>query len=264
MPRTNDGRLTFHEAGSGPGLVFLHGIGGSADAWRGQLDHFGPARRAVAWDAPGYGGSAPLTEATIPALAQALLAFIAQLGLRRPVLVGHSIGGMVVQELLAAQPDAAGAVVLAQTSPAFGSRDGAWQAEFVRARLEPLEAGQTMAQVAEAAVAGMAGPRADPAGLAVARDCMAAVPAETYRAMVHAMVGFDRRDALGRIAVPALVLAGSEDTNAPPPMMERMASRIPGARYAVLDGCGHLANLEQPAAFNAALDGFLVSLEQSA
>ena len=257
-------RFTYEESGEGPAILFLHGIGGSAAYWRGQLAHFGRTHRALAWDAPGYGGSAPLGEASIPALAEALLAFMAQTGLASPVLVGHSIGGMVVQEALAIQPDAARAVVLAQTSPAFGSRDGAWQAEFVRARLAPLEAGQTMAQLAEASVAEMAGPSADPAGLAAARECMAAVPPASYRAMVHAMIGFDRRDALGRIAAPALVLAGSDDANAPPAMMERMASRIPGARFAMLDGCGHLANLEQPAAFDATLDDFLHSLERHA
>ena len=55
----------------------------------------------------------------------------------------------------------------------------------------------------------------------------------------------------------ALVLAGGTDTNAPAPMMRRMAERIPGAAYVCLDGAGHLANLERPAAFNRALRAFL-------
>jgi 3-oxoadipate enol-lactonase len=57
--------------------------------------------------------------------------------------------------------------------------------------------------------------------------------------------------------VPTLLLSGAKDNNAPAPMMAKMASYIPGARYVELDGVGHLANMERPAAFNAALDDFL-------
>ena len=66
---------------------------------------------------PGYGGSAPLPTVSIAALADALQGFLRQIGAIKPILVGHSIGGMIVQQLLAKNPDIAGAVVLAQTSP---------------------------------------------------------------------------------------------------------------------------------------------------
>ena len=69
---------------------------------------------------PGYGGSAPLTVVNIGSLAAALQDFLQQVGATKPILVGHSIGGMIVQQLLAKSPDIATALVLAQTSPAFG------------------------------------------------------------------------------------------------------------------------------------------------
>jgi 3-oxoadipate enol-lactonase len=72
-----------------------------------------------------------------------------------------------------------------------------------------------------------------------------------------ALLGFDQRDALKRIAVPTLVLSGSKDNNAPAPMMAKMASYIPSATYVELEGAGHLVNLERPGIFNAALDQFL-------
>jgi 3-oxoadipate enol-lactonase len=72
-----------------------------------------------------------------------------------------------------------------------------------------------------------------------------------------ALLGFDQRNALRDIAVPTLVLSGSKDKNAPAPMMAKMASYIPSATYVELEGVGHLANLERPGAFNAALDTFL-------
>jgi 3-oxoadipate enol-lactonase len=72
-----------------------------------------------------------------------------------------------------------------------------------------------------------------------------------------ALMGFDLRHLLKEIAVPTLVLAGSRDNSAPAPMMAKMAGFIPNASYVELEGVGHLANLERPAAFDAALASFL-------
>jgi len=206
---------------------------------------------------PGYAHSVPLPLVTMEALAAALAGFIKALGLDRPVLVGHSIGGMVVQRLLAEAPHVARAVVLAQTSAVFGSRDPAWAEQFIESRLGPLDAGKSMADIAPGSVRAIIGEGADPEGVQRAIECMAGVPDSTYRDMVLAMPGFDQREALARIAVPTLLLAGSADKNAPPSGMERMAQRVPGARYVVLEGVGHLAYAERPLAFNDALDAFL-------
>jgi 3-oxoadipate enol-lactonase len=256
---TRDGRLGYEAAGD-PALqplLFLHGIGGAARAWRGQLAAFSDRYRAIAWDMPGYGGSAPLAKCSIAALADALQDFLQQVGATMPILVGHSIGGMIVQQLLAKSPHIASAVVLAQTSPAFGKPDGEWQKAFIEARLGPLERGETLVSLAPTLVKELVGDDPDISGMELARDCMASVPEPTYRATMLALMGFDLRDALKNISVPTLVLSGSKDKNAPAPMMAKMASCIPSATYVELEGAGHLVNLERPGEFNAALDRFL-------
>jgi 3-oxoadipate enol-lactonase len=257
--KTKDGRFSYEAAGSDdlPPLVFLHGIGGAARAWRRQLAAFGDRYRAIAWDMPGYGNSVPLPAVSIPALADALKEFLREVGAVKPVLVGHSIGGMIVQQLLTQDPIIAETVVLAQTSPAFGKPDGDWQKEFLEARLGPLDRGATMAQLAPKLVAELVGDACDPDGLALACECMASVPEASYRAAMMAMPGFDLRKALGQICIPALVIAGTLDNNAPAPMVKKMAGFIPNATYVELEGVGHLAALEQPAEFNAALNDFL-------
>ena len=68
--------------------------------------------------------------------------------MQRPVLVGHSMGGMVAQTMLRRRPEAYAAAVLACTSPAFGNADGDFQKKFVADRLGPLDAGKTMADLA--------------------------------------------------------------------------------------------------------------------
>ncbi|HVV43018.1 MAG TPA: alpha/beta fold hydrolase [Nitrobacter sp.] len=260
--KTSNGRFGYEAAGDPQAtpLVFLHGIGGAARAFRGQLAHFSDRFHAIAWDMPGYGGSQPLANVSIPSLAVALQDFLRDVGASKPILVGHSIGGMIVQQVLANSPTIAHAVVLAQTSPAFGKADGDWQKSFIDARLGPLDRGATMAQLAPSLVKELVGDNPDAAGMDVARDCMAAVPEASYRAMMLALMGFDLRAALKNIAVPTLVLSGAKDNNAPAPMMAKTASFIPGARYVELAGAGHLANLERPDAFNAALDDFLKAM----
>jgi len=257
--KTGDGRFTYEVAGdpAKTPLVFLHGIGGAARAWRGQLDAFGDRYRAIAWDMPGYGGSSPLPTVSIATLADALQDFLAQLGAIKPILVGHSIGGMIVQQWLVRHPNAASAVVLAQTSPAFGKADGDWQKSFIDARLGPLDRGETMVSLAPTLVKELVGDDPDASGRALARDCMANVPEDSYRASMLALLGFDQRQALKEIKIPTLVLSGSKDKNAPAPMMAKMAGFVPSASYIELEGVGHLVNLERPTAFNAALDQFL-------
>ncbi|SHL47232.1 3-oxoadipate enol-lactonase [Bradyrhizobium lablabi] len=257
--KTSDSRFSYEAAGNAasPPLVFLHGIGGAARAWRGQLETFSDRYRTIAWDMPGYGGSAPPAQFSIPGFADALQDFLQAVGATKPILVGHSIGGMIVQQLLAKNARIAAAVVLAQTSPAFGKPDGDWQKSFIAARLGPLDRGETLASLAPSLVKELAGDNPDPSGMELARDCMAAVPEATYRATMLALMGFDLRGALKNISVPTLLLSGSKDNNAPAAMMAKMASYIPSASYVELEGVGHLANLERADAFNAVLDQFL-------
>src|SRR5579871_6648784 len=94
--KTKDGRFGYEAAGDPrkPALVFLHGIGGAARAWRGQLESFGNRYHAVAWDMPGYGRSKLLATASIATLADALQDFLTQIHAHDTTLVGHSIGGM--------------------------------------------------------------------------------------------------------------------------------------------------------------------------
>ena len=258
--KSSDGRFAYLAAGDPKRtpLVFLHGIGGAARGFRHQLEFFGDRYHAVAWDMPGYGGSTPLETVSIATLADALGQFLREFSdSPKPILIGHSIGGMIVQQWLVNNPLSAEAAVLAQTSPAFGKPDGDWQKAFVDARFGPLDRGQTLASLAPSLVSELVGDDPDPAGMELARDCMGSVPEPTYRAVVQALIGFDLRHALKSIRIPTLVLSGSKDNNAPAPMMAKMATYVPGAGYVDVEGAGHLVNLEQPDKFNAALDKFL-------
>lgn len=257
---TNGGTLR-GTAGTGPAVIFVHGIGGAARIWEPQIAAFTAAgNHPVAIDLPGYGIRPPVARLDFEDLASDLEATVAQLNLDRPVLVGHSMGGMVAQVALRRRPQGYRAVVLSNTSAAFGNPDGVFQQQFVADRLAPLNAGADMAQLAASMIDRLVGPSPDPAGRALAVEVMSAVPATTYRAAVQCLVAFDERANLGRLGVPVLCLACERDRAAPAAVMERMAAKIPGARYVCLAGAGHLPNLEVPAAFNAAVIEFLRDL----
>jgi 3-oxoadipate enol-lactonase len=238
-------------------LVFLHGVGGGHHAWDRQLPFFAARGYAShAWDQPGYGHTPPVEPYDLEQVAASLRRLIDSLA-GPVILVGHSMGGMVAQEAYARNPARIAGLVLGFTSPAFPGGGSEFTRKFIEDRIAPLDAGKTMADIAERLMPSMRGRRSDPEGYAQARRIMSEVPPETYRKAVRLLTTFDRRRDLARIAVPTLLVAGSDDRTAPAPVLERMAREIPGAEFVALEGCGHLGPMDQPDEFNAALAAFL-------
>jgi 3-oxoadipate enol-lactonase len=239
-------------------LFLLHGIGGGKEAWASNLPAFAQAGyRVLAWDMPGYGASSTIEPYTIDLLARSLVRLIDHVGARRNLVLGHSMGGMVAQEAVALFPNKIQGLLLSGTSPSFGRQGGAWQQQFLSSRFAPLDTGLGMAGLANNLVPGMMAGNASDEARAAAIAVMARVPEASYRAALGAIVSFNRLDNLPRIDLPVLCLAGEHDSNATPLTMQKMAQRIAGASYLCLPGVGHIANVEQPLAFNDAVLGFL-------
>jgi 3-oxoadipate enol-lactonase len=253
------GLPAFTESGQGStAVLLLHGIGGGQNIWLNTADALATAGyRVLRVDLPGYGLSAGLQAVDMESFVGSSLRVIEHAAARHTVLLGHSMGGMVAQELVARWPSAVQGLVLACTSALFGKADGAWQLQFLAERLAPLDAGLGMAGMADKLLPALVSAAAPAAAVKLAHSVMSQVPEATYRAALKAIAGFDRRDALAAIKIPTLMMAGEHDTTAPPDMMRRMAARVVGCDYVCLPRAGHLANLEQAAAFNGAVIGFL-------
>ena len=245
-----------------PAVVFLHGIGGGRHGWAAQQAHVAQLGwRSLAWDMPGYGGSPMVDPYDFAHLAQALWQMLDAANIQQAVLVGHSMGAMVALQAWTQAPERIRAMVLAASSPAFGHSDGDFQQQFLAQRLAPLESGKTMADIADRLIPSMVAPGSTAPALVLAREGMAAIAPDTYRAALCALVQFEQRAALPTITVPVLCLAAEHDRTAPPVVMERMAQKIPDARYACLAGAGHLLQYEQAEAFNAELEKFLKDVQ---
>jgi len=235
-------------------LVFLHGMGGGKAIWDRQVEHFRAlGHPCIAWDQSGYGQSPMVEPYDFQTIAAALREVV---GDEPAVIVGHSMGGLLAQEFYARYPEKVAALALCFTSAAFAAGTDFARA-FVDARIGPLDAGKSMHEIAQDVMPAQRGRVSNAEGLALAERTMAAVPPATYRKAIHLVTSFDRRADLAKIAVPALLVAGSDDLTAPAQMMAHMAQKIPSAEFVVLRGCGHLGPMDQPEVFNKVLEGFL-------
>jgi pimeloyl-ACP methyl ester carboxylesterase len=250
----------FSALGAGPTVLMLHGAAGGYRSFAPQVERYASEGfRAVAWDMPGYGLSAPVEPYGVRGLAQSCIRLIealqapdASAAQRTVALIGHGLGGMVAQEVVMRRPDLVGRLVL---TACVSGPDAGW-AEDAQAQLAQL-AVSDMRQLADAVLPGQTGPLALAEGVALARHCMAQVSPITYRLALQAQAGFDREAALAQIHVPTLLLAGQYDRRASGAAIARMAGKIQGSRWVQMPGVGHWQHLEAPDAFDGLVLDFL-------
>jgi 3-oxoadipate enol-lactonase len=257
------------KSGSGDdALVLLHGIGGCARVWQPQLDAFADRYTVIAWNMPGYGGSPSVPELTFPILADALEKLLDTLPNERVHLVGHSMGGMVAQEFLRDRADRITSVCLYATSPGLARPETPEAAEvakvrareFMERRIGPIDRGMSMREMAISLLGQLLAPDAPESARQAAIESISSVPPPVYRDAMRCILSFDGTKIVPEIDKPTLVIAGGVDRTMTPAVVEAMARQVMGARYEVIPGVGHLANLENPPAFNRVLSDFLATV----
>ena len=238
--------------------MFLHGLGGSRTSWEPQLTGLRFEFRCIAWDMPGYGVSDPVVPLTFATIADSVARLLDNAGVDRAHLVGESFGGMHALHTALRHPHRVARLVLANTSPAFGL-DGTDPAAWRAARLAPLDAGMTPADIAEQVLTSVAGPKLDRETLAMRVAGFARIAANGLRAAVECLPAHNVLGRLAEITSPALVIAGELDTETPPSYARSLAEGLPNAEVVVLEGVGHLAVSEAPDAFNQLASAFLAA-----
>ncbi|MCA8929161.1 MAG: alpha/beta fold hydrolase [Alphaproteobacteria bacterium] len=250
---TATGRIAYREAGCGPALVCLHGLGGGARSWSQQLRGLSDRRRVIAWDTPGYGGSDdyPSKIPTPAHYADALVAMLDGIGVTGAFdLVGHSMGGAIAPQIVARHPGRVRRLVLSATRIAFANWGGYEERLKEHASMTPEEFGATRAKSMCSADAPVAA-RAAVAGIA------SELRAPGYAAAVHLLSVCNNEKELRALRLPVLVLAGAEDRIAPEAETAALTALVPGARREIIGHAAHAAYVEQPAAYNARLTAFL-------
>lgn len=239
--------------GAGPPLVLLHPVGLDLTFFDPIVADLGQRFRVLRADLRGHGQS-PMQPATgFEDYAGDLHALLARLDWPPAAIAGFSFGGMVAQEIALRHPRDVRALALAACASTFPP-------DIRPAIVErgALALREGMAAVVEPTLARWFSPSFRARGDdAPARARLLANDVEGWATAWRVMAGLDTAPRLHAIASPTLCLAAEQDLSAPPPILEAMAARIPGARFEVVSQAGHMLFIEQPAAVSAALTRFL-------
>jgi|HubBroStandDraft_4_1064222.scaffolds.fasta_scaffold31212_2 pimeloyl-ACP methyl ester carboxylesterase len=257
--RAGDAAFSFLEAGSGPPLVLLHGIGSAAASFRYQLEALSARFRVVAWDSPGYGASTPLAieHPDTSDYAAALDAWLGALGIDRCHLVGQSLGTLIAARFAAEQPRRVLSLTLAGVARGHGRLPPPERQRLLAQRLDDL------AQLGPQGMAAKRGPRllgpeATESMRRTVIEIMARIPAEGYAQAARMLSTGDITADLVRLstALPIQIMVGQADVITPPESNLEIAAAIPAASVHVVPGAGHALYLEKPAEFNRLVSDF--------
>jgi pimeloyl-ACP methyl ester carboxylesterase len=241
-------------AGSGPALVLVHGYLGGSSQWAAEMQALSPQLDVIAPDLPGFGKSQHLVSPDqISGHALAVLDALDGLGVQRFHLLGHSMGGMVVQEMVRLAPQRVERLVLYATGP-LGLLPGRFET-MARSRERLREEG-VQATARRISATWLREREASPSARMLG-DLAAQASAQAAEAGLWAMERWDGRAHLGQIRQPTLIIWGDQDRSYQWAQIEALWRGIAGASLAVLPRCAHALHLENPVAFHRLLLDFL-------
>ena len=236
-----------------PVLVFSNSLGTDFRIWNDVVARLGDQFRIVLYDKRGHGlselGETPYRIADHVA---DLAALLDELAIEGAIVCGLSVGGLIAQGLYASRPELVSGLILSDTAHRIGS------AALWSGRMAAIEKGG-IASIAEAILErwfSRALRENDPAALAGWRAMLTRTPEAGYLGTCAAIRDADFTEEAGRIAVPTLCIVGDQDGATPPELVRQTADLIPGARYQVIAGAGHLPCIERPAEVARLIEGF--------
>lgn len=253
---SGDARLhaELHGAGSGAPALLIHGLGGKIESWGRIPAALGRARQCAVVDLRGCGrserGSGPIT---ISALADDVAAVIAHLAAGPCHIVGHSLGGVIAQDLLVRHGDGCAAAVLISTSSKVGQKAAeGWRrlADVVEQRGEVGEGGSARAFSAAFAAA-------HPELVAEQGRISASADADVYAAQARAASSYDYSEALATVENPVLVMQGLADRMTSPGGSVLLSRALRCSQLEMIEGVGHNLHVEMGDRFVAAVEEFL-------
>lgn len=251
--------LSHTRVGQGPPVLLIQGVGAIGEAWRPQLDTLQHHFDLVAYDNPGIGHTPPVDDLTIPRMAEAARELMDALGWESAHVIGHSMGGVIAQQLALDHPERVRSLALLCTF--VRGRDGAspslpmmWFGVRTRIGTRAMRRRAFIEMVSPASQLDRLDIDAEAARFQklFGRD-LADSPAILMK-QLSALGKSDLSERLGELAgIRTLVLSGAEDHVAPPEQGRALAAAIPGATFVELESAGHALTIQRAAAVNAVL-----------
>jgi pimeloyl-ACP methyl ester carboxylesterase len=247
-----DGVNIYYEThGEGPVILLSHGYSATSQMWRGQIEALSRKHKLVLWDMRGHGRSDYPEDQSLyseEATVADMLALLDSVGAKTAIVGGLSLGGYMSLAFNASHPERVRALLIIDTGPGYKNdlaRDG-WNQNSLKTAARYEKEG--LAALGGASAERATAQHRDAKGLArAARGMLTQKNARVIESLPH-------------IKVPSIVIVGANDT----PFLaasDYMTAKIPGAQKAVIPDAGHAANIDQPAAFNAAVETFLATLK---
>ena len=241
-----------------PVLLLINSLGTDFRIWLPLLDELTEEWSILLYDKRGHGLSdaGPLAH-TIDDHADDLIGLARHLGIRKATICGLSVGGLIAQAVYLKKPDLVQKIVLSNTAHQIGT------AEVWNGRIAAVEA-DGVAPIPDNVLERWFTPdfherrKADLAGY---RNMLVRQDAKGYAATCGAIRDADFTASVSRIKVPVLCIAGEKDGSTPPDLVRKTASMIPGARFELIEGSGHIPCVEQPAAMAELLENFIGARE---
>ena len=228
-----------------PPLVFINPLGCDLRVWSEVERILRPDFRILCYDKRGHGLSESGPDrAEMADFARDLAALLDVLGIGRAAIVGMSIGGVIAQELCRERAELVAALVLCDTAAKIGT-DESWDERIAAVERGGIES------IADAVLERWFTPafrRERTAELAGVRAMLTRTPRQGYLAACRALKRADLRPYAGAIAAPTLCLVGDQDGSTPAELVRQTAAQIKGSRFKIIEGAGHLPNVEKPAA----------------
>lgn len=235
-------------------LVFVHGFLGGGAQWNKQSALFGDYFRVITPDLPGFGANYKMKAPEyIEEYASFVLNKLSDLGIEQFHLVGHSMGGMIVQEMIRQAPERVNHLVLYGTGP-VGALPGRFET-ISKSKERVIEDGVEATGRRISATWFLEGELAK--CYHICADLAVSVSLQAMLAGLSAMEKWSGETALHRIKSPTLVLWGDGDRTYPWSQTRQLWKKIPNAKLSVIPGCAHAVHLEKPDLFNAVLLEFL-------
>ncbi len=245
--------MSFQEQGQGPALVLVHAFPLDHSMWQAQVEFFSPRYRVVTPDVFGFGDSQPPRPWTMAEMGDALLALLDQLKIEQCTLAGLSMGGYIAIPFAFAHPRRVERLILADTRA---------RADLLAEKTARNDMISALTKDGISALPDKMIPRllAANAPDGVRSRVRESIERASVEASIHAVTAMrDRIDQtanLGSINCPTLVVTGDADAIIKVEDSEKMAAAIPGGEIRVVEGTGHLSNLENPSAFNQTIEDF--------
>jgi len=257
-------KIVYEEAGAGPDVILLHGLGADRASWRTTVPALTAKYHVYVPDQVGFGQSdKPLIDYRVATLVDFLNVFYRKLGIMKATLVGNSMGGWVAMDFALAHPDKVDRLVLVDSAGLSSKRTGGMPpASDVLRSLNPATVAQEEQLLSEVFY-NKSFANEEFAERAFAIHLIKNDGYTIDRMLASLLRGEDMVDGkLGAIKAPTLVAWGKEDALVPLAAGKALAEDIHGAQLVVFDDCGHVPMVEKAAEFNAALVKFLGQAEK--